>query len=74
MKTVQIENNYNYHRDINTHAVINTNSSEYEAYLRQRSVIENAKTEATKHAETIKTMEQDISELKQLVSQLISRG
>lgn len=73
MKTVPIDGNSNYHRDINTHAVINTNNAEYETYMRQKRIIQTAKDSATKNEEVIDTMSKDIEKLKKIVAQLINK-
>ena len=73
MNTVQIANNSNYHRDMKSHAVININNSEYEAYMRQKKLIEDAKLAATEQKNTIQMLERDISELRQMVQQLLNK-
>lgn len=73
VNVVPIENDQNYQRDINTHAVININNTEYESYMRQKSIIENAKNEAKSQTVTINAMKNDIEILKNMIAQLIDK-
>jgi len=71
MDILQIEGSNSYHRDVKTHAVININNTEYEAYMRQRKIIEQAKDDAELSKQTIQNMSKDIESLKQIVQQLL---
>lgn len=73
MKVLPIEGSSSYHRDVNNHAVINTNNSEYESYMRQRKIVLDAKDEAETNKSIIANMVNDIESLKQLVTQLLNK-
>lgn len=73
MKTIPIDGSNGYHRDVRTHAVININNAEYEAYMRQRKIIEQAKLEAEESKKNLEAMSKDIESLKQIVAQLLNK-
>ena len=57
----------NYGRDTDSHAVINTNASAYQIYKQQRSQLSTVSTLQNE----VTSLKQDISEIKQLLGQLI---
>jgi hypothetical protein len=73
MKTVKIEGIPGYHRDMKTHAVINTNNSEYESYMRQKSIVMNARTVAANQSNEIESLKNDVKALTELVHQLLNK-
>lgn len=73
IEAIAIDGLFGYHRDMKTHAVINTNSAEYEAYMKRKAILESAKAESEADKEKIKTMSKDIDELKRLVEQLLNK-
>ena len=73
MKTVQIASNSNYHRDVGTHAIININTSEYDAYMRQKLIFEESLQKSATDSLVIQTMQNDIETLKKLVMQLTNK-
>lgn len=60
-------------RDKNTHAIINTNSVEYESYLLNRQRIENQNEQLTKNTLDINNIKQDIDEIKQMLLLLLKK-
>lgn len=73
MKTVKIDGIPGYHRDMSTHAVINNNNSEYEAYMRQKSIMMNARDVAAKQLNEIESLKNDVQALTELVHQLLNK-
>lgn len=55
-----------------SHAVININNAEYESYMRQKKLIEDANIAATEQAGMIKAMQYEMVELKRMMAQLIN--
>jgi len=54
-------------RDISTHAIINTNSVEYDNYLLRKRNIESQQEELTRNTNDINTIKQELSEIKELL-------
>lgn len=73
LNTVPIDGTPGLHRDIATHAVININNTEYEAFLRQRELLKRNKNAVSEQAAKIESLERNVSELKQMIAQLINR-
>lgn len=73
METIPIDGVNGYHRDVKTHAVINTNYTEYEAFMRQKTILENAKRTSESQAQTIEALSKDVESLKSLVHQLLNK-
>jgi hypothetical protein len=60
-------------RDPNTHAILNTNSKEYETYISRRNAVQAQKVQLEKQGKEIKDLKNDISEIKQMLSILINK-
>lgn len=73
LNTVPIDGANNFHRDVKTHAIINTNSAEYDSYMRQKKIIEASKNEADANKKIIEKMNADIESLQRLIQQLINK-
>lgn len=73
METVPIDGSTSLHRDMQSHAVININNSEYEAYMRQRALMAQSKSEASAQKETIQSLQNEVEQLKNLVNQLLNK-
>jgi hypothetical protein len=58
-------------RDTSTGAIINTNKSELDNYLRQRAIAEQKDLQISKQAEDINNMKEEIQEIKSLIYQLL---
>lgn len=58
---------------MNTHAVININTSEYESYMRRKNILEKNKIESKNQVEMIQSMRNDIDSLKIMIEQLLNR-
>jgi CRISPR/Cas system-associated protein Cas7 (RAMP superfamily) len=54
-------------RDVSTHAIINTNSVEYDNYLLRKRNIESQQEELTRNTNDINTIKQELSEIKELL-------
>ena len=54
-------------RDVSTHAIINTNSVEYDKYLLRKRNIESQHEELTRNTNDINIIKQELSEIKDLL-------
>ena len=54
-------------RDVSTHAIINTNSVEYDNYLLRKRNIESQQEELTRNTNDINTIKQELSEITELL-------
>ena len=69
MARAKVKNNPNLERDLSTRAVINTNTSAYEARLAQ---IEKVKLDA-QQSEDIIQLKKDVGEIKKLLEKIASK-
>jgi hypothetical protein len=58
-------------RDSNTMAILNTNGTEYENYIRRRQALMSDKEQLATQAQEINNIKQDLSEIKQMLSALL---
>lgn len=68
---LKVEGNDGLVRDMSTRAIINTNSTEYESYLRKKTAHKNQVEESRRNTEDINTIKQEMSEIKELLLLLI---
>ncbi|CAB4126795.1 hypothetical protein UFOVP84_23 [uncultured Caudovirales phage] len=61
-------------RDMNTFAIINTNNSEYDNYIKQRDKIYNQESQMQQHSLEINNIKQDLSDIKNLLMSLVNKG
>lgn len=60
-------------RDTSSGAIINTNVSEYQNYMKKRKAETAIKEQVDKNSEEIQSMKSDITEIKQLLISLINK-
>lgn len=71
---VKVESNLSLSRDMETKAIINTNASDYETYIRNKQImLERTNKIASQDAE-INMMKQDISDIKQMLTALLHQN
>ena len=58
-------------RDVSTKAIINTNKSEYLMYLKNREAAKNKNLEFERQQKEIQNIKDDVSEIKQMLAQLL---
>lgn len=68
MKTVKVSGHKNFVRDMNSQAIINTNSSEYEEY---KKLEEASRLRETTMVNEINSLKNDISEIKSILKQIV---
>ena len=64
----------NFIRDINSMAIINTDNSEKNEYYAKQKLLQNQKVELNSIRSEIDDIKIDISDIKQLLLQLINKG
>jgi hypothetical protein len=60
-------------RDTSTKAIINTNVKDYEVYLARKNASKSQKLEIERQAQELDCVKNELSEIKQMISLLISR-
>jgi hypothetical protein len=68
---LKVEGNPSLVRDMGSNAIINTNVSEYETYLKNRDVALARKSQLEQNTDEINNLKQDISDIKQMLQLLI---
>ena len=72
MKTLlKVEGNTSLSRDVETNAIINTNQSEYEQYMKSRETALGRVSVLNQQGEDINMLKQDMAEIKQMLSMLV---
>lgn len=61
-------------RDPNTHAIINTNESEYKAYAARQALNQQRKQQINNQAQELESLKQEMSEIRRMLVELIQRG
>lgn len=59
-------------RDTSTGAIINTNRTELDNYLRQKEIVEQRDLQISKNTEDINNIKNDLHEIKSLIYQLLN--
>ena len=59
-------------RDTTTGAILNNNRTEYEEYLDRKKKVEAREAEISQHTEDINNIKNELSDIKQLLLQLVS--
>jgi hypothetical protein len=58
-------------RDVNTMAILNTNTTDYDNYIRRKESLMSDKEQLATQAHEINNIKQDLSEIKQMLSALL---
>jgi len=58
-------------RDASTMAILNTNGTDYENYIRRRQSLMSDKEQLATQAQEINNIKQDLSEIKQMLTALL---
>jgi len=67
---IPVEGEKNLSRDSKTNAIVNTNKSDYEAYIRQRDLKISDKERVNKIESDLSELKNDINEIKDLLRKL----
>lgn len=60
-------------RDTETNAIINTNKSEYEAYIAKRDRLRSNQQQIELHGQEINRIKEDLSDIKQMLTALLNK-
>jgi prefoldin subunit 5 len=69
---VKVENESRLVRDMSSGAIINTDDSAHEAYLRQRENLLRSKQQLEQNSQDIQDLRGEISDIKQLLTQILA--
>jgi hypothetical protein len=70
---LHVEGNPSLIRDMGSNAIINTNESEYETYMKNRSTMISRVTQIQSQDEKINKLESDINDIKSMLQLLINK-
>lgn len=70
---LHVEGNPSLIRDMGSNAIVNTNESEYEAYMRNRATMMGRVSQIQTQDEKINKLENDISDIKTMLQLLINK-
>jgi len=68
-----VEGNPSLVRDVSTKAIINTNVSDYETYLKNKEIMTNRVMQLKEQNDKINKLENDINEIKNMLVTLINK-
>jgi wobble nucleotide-excising tRNase len=69
---LKVEGHASLVRDTATGAILNNNRTEYEEYLDRKRKAESREAEISQHTEDINNIKNELSDIKQLLLQLVS--
>jgi hypothetical protein len=61
-------------RDLSSGAIINTNASEYENYLKKRNAAKQLREDLDKQSKEINNIKNEVGEIKELLIRLINKS
>lgn len=68
---LKVKGDPNLVRDANTMAILNTNRTDYDTYIRRKESLMSDKEQLATQAHEINNIKQDLSEIKQMLSALL---
>ena len=68
---LKVENENNLYRDLSSGAIINTDTSSREAYLKQRENILRAREATEKNTKDIQELKGELGDIKQMLAQIL---
>jgi len=69
---LKVEGHASLVRDTTTGAILNNNRTEYQEYLDRKRKVEAREAEISQHTEDINNIKNELSDIKQLLLQLVS--
>jgi len=70
---VQIKDNKNFYRDVDSKALVNVNAEELKTYYAEREIKMKELQEKQKIENKVDKLEEDVSEIKNLLQQLVAK-
>ena len=71
--TLKVEGHTHLIRDVNSNAIINTNQSEYQLYMKRVKVREKQADELRNTVKEINNLKSEIREIKQLIKEIVKK-
>ena len=69
--TLKVEGHTHLVRDVNSNAIINTNTNEYQLYMKRVKVREKQADELRDTVKEINNLKKDIREIKELIKEIV---
>ena len=73
IEVLQVDSNASLVRDVESRAIINTNDSEFETYLKNREIMLSRVNQLQEQNEKINRLENDINDIKNMLTMLINK-
>jgi small-conductance mechanosensitive channel len=74
MNLLPIEGKDDFHRDLNSRAVINTDNTQYESYMNSRNRLSSEKERVNKIEEKVDNLSEDINDIKSMLQTIIKQN
>jgi predicted nucleic acid-binding Zn-ribbon protein len=71
-KAVKVENEVGLYRDLSSGAIVNTDDSGRNAYLKQRKALLKAREETEQNTRDIQELKGEVQDIKQMLSQILA--
>ena len=71
--TLKVDGHTHLIRDVNSNAIINTNQSEYQLYMKRVKVREKQADELRNTVKEINNLKSEIREIKQLIKEIVKK-
>ena len=73
IEVLQVEGNSSLVRDISSNAIINTNESDYQTYLKNKEIMSSRVEQLQNQNDKINKLENDINDIKTMLISLINK-
>lgn len=74
MHMLKVQGSESLVRDPSTHAIINTNESEYKAYAARQALNQQRKQQINNQTKELESLKQEMVEIKRMLAELIQKG
>jgi predicted nucleic acid-binding Zn-ribbon protein len=71
-KAVKVENEVGLYRDLHSGAIVNTDDSSRNAYLKHRKALLKSREETEQNTQDIKELKEEVQDIKQMLSQILA--
>jgi len=71
-KAVKVENEVGLYRDLHSGAIVNTDDSARNAYLKHRKALLKSREETEQNTQDIKELKEEVQDIKQMLSQILA--
>jgi predicted nucleic acid-binding Zn-ribbon protein len=71
-KAVKVENEVGLYRDLSSGAIVNTDDSARNAYLKHRKALLKSREETEQNTQDIKELKGEVQDIKQMLSQILA--